>query len=324
MKKILIVGRGDTSSFQNREVECISEEDVKAKFGYDSDLHIAYKDLYRAGVTKVTMINIQLSSDYVLVIEEASRNNYSFIVPLFDFYEKYTPQSSYDSKYIIEAYSEMLEDSNAIIVGTSSHAKEFEDIESFISLNKKLAKEFKKNKQFSVDGENISYVTNNLKEYKYANIALAASLSLCDFANYPSCDNGSVVFDLVSSDFKGQSISFFAFDKHLGSSIENLYNCKKTISPRQYIPISCICKTIDDALALEEFKGRLFTAYTKIAIESKVDKVLNAFVGSILKSFRIISIDGIKSSGDMTMSIQINVAISPINSIDEIKIERRL
>ena len=70
---------------------------------------------------------------------------------------------------------------------------------------------------------------------------------------------------------------------------------------------------------LDEFKGRLYTPYIKMMIESKVKKYLEDATGSLIKDYKIKKIDFVKT--DKTSGyINIELFVMPYGSVEYLKV----
>lgn len=307
---ILIIGQANTD-FKNKEIYTPTNLDnVIYYYGEDSQLTEAYKEAINIGATNISLCNCFKTTDYISVLNTLVTRQFFYICPLFLFSDYY--KSSINSKiYYIEAYSNILSNTYSHLLVTDLHASLYESLEDYIDdmYNKHSAF---KNDSFSklLEGENLCFIANNLKDYKYANVVLASILSMADFKTYPSLDVGDVVYDINSLDFYNEEIAYFAFNDISKTTIDNFINYKYKTSPEKFMPLRLIKSIICKALDFDEFKGRLFTSYVQILIEKKLTSIMDSFVGILIESYTIKNIKYIKME-DFQMMINIDIAIKP-------------
>lgn len=321
---ILIVGKGDTEFFRGRAQRFFSTEEVVKYFGVDSELTIAYKEAASLGADNIYLFNTAMTSDYALVISEISIMDFRYIVPLNSMFDVHLGFNNVESNYLAEDYSKAVENKYSKVIYTSKKSDLYENLEHYVKDISKKIRKFRKKTHTKIFGENILFVANNLKEYKYANVVLAATLSKSDFKTYPSINVGDVHFDLNNNDFIGLDIIFHAYNKDMKTTIENFYNFCNLDVPIKYVPVSEIVNIINDALNLDDFKGSMFTPYTSVLIENKANQILNTFIDGLLEKFKILKVDVIRNQQTKEVSIQVHISIKLNATFEEIKFIKKV
>lgn len=318
---MIIIGPGDTEFQSNKIVYPESLNEVEDTFGIDSPLTQAYKEAKTAGAENVFLCNCYKFTDYVDSIDLICQNDFSLVVPLFDFSTTFTSPITKKETYLAEVYSEFLEDSLSTLIITDKHASLYEDMDHYLNTMRSINYKFRSLTYGRLlNGENICFVLNNLKDYKYSNVALAAILSESSLRYYPSKDIGEVVYDVNSEDLFDHEISYFAYDDLSKTTIENLQNYYETPSPEKMLLISIIKNRIKSKLDYESFTGRLINKYTKIELENYTKEVLQTFIGTLIENFKVIDIV-YEQENPGEVNINIYMDIKPYSSIEKIEMK---
>lgn len=316
---ILILGAADTNYKENIITKFNSLLEVEDCYGDNSDLTLAYKEAISLKAENVYLCNCFKVTDYITIINTLIDIDFEYIVPLFSFSDSFTTSDN-NHMYLSEFYSNMLSDNISQLIITEKHASLYENIDSYIKTMNLIANNFKShcfNKLYN--GENLSFVLNNLQNYKFANVVLASILSLTNLKYYPMVNVGDVVFDLNENDFYGNEIAFYSYNNLTNTTIENFKNFKYKAAPEKYVLIHLIKQKVLRSLNLDEYKGKLFTPYLQIALSNSINSIMQKHVGNIIESYQLGDIDYIKEK-DNTVTIYLNINIKPYNSIEEINI----
>lgn len=318
---LLIVGKGD-SEYENKKIiypKTLLE--VEEMFGIDSQLTLAYREAKLVGAQEVYLCNCYKFTDYIEVLDLIAQNDFACVAPLFDFSLTFTNPLNNKETYLCELYSDSLQDSFTNLFFTDKHASLYEDIDHFLRTMKSINYSFK-DMAFNrlINGENMSFVLNNLKEYKYANVVLAAIISKSSLRNYPQEDLGEVVFDMTSDDVFDHEFVYFSYDYLAKTIIENMQNYYKQSSPEKMLLVSIIKNRINIALNYDEFTGRLINAHTKIELENYTNAILQKFVGELIEKYELLSIR-YEKVGLGEININIYISIKPYNSIEFINMK---
>lgn len=314
---ILIIGKGE-SEFKNKEILKINTiEDAEYIYGKTSDLTIAFKEAAKLGVSDIYTCNCYKYTDYIEIVELINKEEFLYITPIFNFSETFLTDSD-EIMYLCELYSNMFSDRITQLIFTDKHASLYEDLNHFLyDMNNKTYK-FKEEAFNSLSfGDNLCFVMNVLKDYKFANVVLASILIKSDLKYYPKKDIGEVVFDINNADVYGNENIYFAYDEIAKTTIENFLNFRRKNDPEKFVPINIIIQKIKRALDFSSYAGVLFNPYMRISLENKVNSIMNSFVGNTIESYKTISIDFV-SNIDKTINIYIDLSIKPYNSIEDI------
>ena len=103
------------------------------------------------------------------------------------------------------------------------------------------------------------------------------------------------------------------------TSIENLVNCRTTRDIYKNAMIDMIIKKVIKVMDLNEYKGKLYNAYTKLQISNKITNVLKPYINKLFKSYELINIGFVKT-GPSFGYIYIELSIIPFGSIEELKV----
>ena len=318
---LLIVGKGD-SEFENKKIiypKTLLE--VEEMFGIDSQLTLAYKEAKLAGAPEVYLCNCYKFTDYIDVLDLIAQNDFACVAPLFEFSTTFINPLDSKETYLSELYSNNLQDSFTNLFFTDSHASLYEDIDHF--LRDMRSKNYKfKDLAFHrlTNGENICFALNNLKEFKFANVALAAIISKSSLRYYPQEDLGEVVFDITNNDVFDHEFVYFTYDYLAKTTIENMQNYYSEPSPEKMLLVSIIKNRINVALNYESFSGKLINAHTKMELENYTNEVLHKFAGELIENFDLLGIK-YERAGAGEININIYISIKPYNSIESINMK---
>jgi hypothetical protein len=316
---ILIIGKGATE-YKNKEV-LIAENlsMVEYCYGEESELTLAYKEAKEIGAENIFLCNCYLFTDYISVLNNISSDEFLFITPLFNFSDTYITKNN-NKVYLCELYSNIIGNKLTQLIFTDTHASLYEDIEHYLDDMNDKFETFKLYANYTFEfGDNFCFILNNLKNYKFANVALASVLSLCDLKYYPQKNLGDVVFDITENDVYGQEIVYFAYNLLTNTTIENMFNFRNELGPEKFIPIHFIIQLIKRQIDFSEFSGKLLTPYLRIQLENSINDNMEKFVGKLIEYYRILKIDYVISE-DHAVIINIYLSIKPYNSIEEITI----
>lgn len=315
---LLIVGKGD-SEFQNiKIIYPRNEEEVEETFGIDSPLTMAYKEAKQIGAEEVYLCNCYKFTDYINALDLIAQNDFAYIAPLFDFSTTFINPLDNKETYLVELYSDTLNECFSNIFFTDKHASLFEDIDHYLRTMKSINYAFKDEAlNRMINGENTCFVLNSLANYKYANVALAAIISKSNLRDYPQQDLGEVVFDITNEDLFDHELIYFTYDNLAKTTVDNMQNYYEKPAPEKMLLNSIIKNLINASLDYDQFTGKLINAYTKIQIENYTKEVLQSFTGRIIEKFKLLDVVYEKvAPGEI--AINIYITIKPYNSIESI------
>jgi hypothetical protein len=324
-RNILLIGKAETNNKQGLILNPLSMSSAKALYG-DSDLYHAYEAA--RNITKdsnVFTVNCQLITDYISLIDDIVHYNFDFIVPL-DIYvrDTFVDPGNNLRQYFLSYYLELLEskENNATIIATDRHSSLYESMDVFIRDSKKVLNKFISDNSLVLSrvGNNFVYVLNNIKECKYANVLIAASLASYDFKSYPTDIKYKTYYDIDSFDLNDKNICFYKYhDASNESSIEQLNNLRPVKDIYKKVLIDVLIKYVVKRLDLSEYNGTLYTPYTILKIEKSVKQILDNLSGEVFKDYTINKIYYNKitiNSGD----IIVDVSIVPYGLLEKINI----
>lgn len=315
---LLIIGKGNTLVNNAKVYYPSNLAEVQELYGIDSELTEAYREAKMIGASEVYLCNCYRFTDYINILDLIAQNDFAYIVPLFNFSNIYIDVDTQKEEYLAKLYSNLLGYSFSTIFFTDKHAKYFENIDHFLNTMKSINYKFKEKSMHKLEnGSNMCFVFNSLKDYNYANVALASLIASCDLRYYPQKDIGESLFDFVELDVFDHEFVYFKYDDLAKTTVENLLNYHDKPSPEKMLIISLIKNKINHALDYSEFSGRLINAYTRIELENYTKQILQSFVGKLIEKFYIEDILYYKEpSGEV--SITIKIVFKPYHSIEEI------
>ena len=320
---ILIMGKGD-SEYKNLKITFPKNvAEAEDMYGESSELTKAYIEAKTIGATDIYLCNCFKFTDYIKAIELVSQNDFAYVCPLFGISTTYINPNTNKEVYFAEVYTEALADSFSNLLLTEKHASLYEDIDHYLTSMKSINYKFKNTAlERMTNGQAMAFVLNNLKDYKFANVALAAIISKSVLRYYPQENLGQVVFDITKTDAIDHEFVYFAYDILAGTTIENLLNYHNKNTPEKMLLISIIKNRINMKLDYEQFTGSLINAYTKLKIDTYTREVLNSFTGVLIDKYELLDVEYIKvKQGEI--NINIYLSIKPYASIEfiDMKVE---
>lgn len=318
---ILIVGSGDTEYKVKSIAYPASLSSVKELYGESSELAVAYEEAKNFGAEQVFVLNCRKFVDYIDVLTLIAQTDFAYVCVLKEFSTSFTDPTTGASRHLAELYSNSLCDCYSTILFTEKHASLYEDIDQYLKEMKKINNVFHNRSFEKLEyGENLGFVLNNLKEYKYANIAVAAAISKSDLRSYPEKDLGDVVYDIVNEDLYGHEIIYHAYNSLSKTTIENLQNYSEENAPEKMMLIPIIKNRICMALDYEQFSGKIVNKYIRIQIESYTKNILQTFVGTLVEKFNIEEIRFVRTENTGEVDVIVFMSIKPYSSIETIQL----
>jgi len=316
---ILILGKGD-SEYKNLKITYPKNiAEAQEYYGEYSELAKAYVEAKKIGAEEVYLCNCYKITDYVQAAELVAQSDFAFVCPLFTFSTTYSNGNK--EYFFAELYSEALSDSFSTLLFTEKHASLYEDITHYLTAMKSINYSFKSTSMERLsNGQAMSFILNNLKDYKYANVVLASIISSSNLRYYPQKNIGEVIFDITNDDIIDHEFVYFAYDILAGTTIENLLNYHNERSPEKMLLINIIKNKINMALDYEQFTGELLNPYTKIKLNNYTSSVINAFEGVLIETYKIDNIQFVKTNIS-EINITIYISIKPYHSIENISMK---
>lgn len=316
---LLIIGKGQ-SEYKNKEIlYCSTIEEVEKIYGDNSELTEAFKEAKEIGAENISLCNCYKFTDYVTMLNQVANQEFAYITPLFNFSETFITNDNM-KMYLSEIYSNILNDRPVQIIVTDQHASLFEDLQHFVNSMNQINNRFKDSTLERLTyGANLCFVLNNLKSYKFANVALASILTQSNLKEYPHKDIGDVVFDLNNYDVYKQELAYFAYDDLSRTTIENFLNYNPVAAPEKFVPVNLVKQRIQRALDFSEYAGSMYKPYLEIILENKVNDIMGKFVGNLIEKYKVYDFI-VNTTKDKRVIIKIPISIKPYNSIEEISL----
>lgn len=326
---IVLLGPADTMNEKCSIINPMSLNNVKILYGEKSDLAQAYEQAYT--ITKslnIFTVNCQTVSDYINIINSLIQYDFTFIVPIGiylsdTFYNPATLKMQSFAFYYLEALKNV--NSLSTLIMTDKHAELYEDIDDYLIKMRKMWTTMKRRTGsvhlLTNHGSNLLITLNMLKDVKHSNVILSALLASCNLPNYPNSISYIPVYDLDFNDLTGfDDFIYFKYNHMIQSTtVENLVNCRAVKDIYKNALIDILIKKVLKAINLNEYKGKLYNAYTKLQISNKITNALKPYVNRLFKSYELINIGFIKTGPNFGY-IYIELSIIPFGSIEELKV----
>ena len=161
---------------------------------------------------------------------------------------------------------------------------------------------------------------NNLNESCYSNVLLAAILSTNTFIKYPNPVPFKTHFDIDGLDINDNNISYFKYCANTNScTIENLKNLRLEDDIYKWVLVDEAIKYVIRSLNLDEYRGRLYSPYVKLQIDTRVKRLMEEMKGVVFKQYTIETIQFVKTAPAVGY-INIKLSIVPFGTLEKINI----
>lgn len=302
-------------------------DDVVEKYG-ESDISRAFKIAQEYGCNDIFVMNLRTSFHYLDCTDLLKDYDFTYIVPV-SVYVSDTMNDPYHNDiqysyvtYLLSKISNSV-NCNSVIVATDKHASLYETMDDFID-------EMNFNVSYITDGStnkmklnNVIFVANNLKDTKYANVVLAASLCYAPLSQYPSGEYGDTVFDIDTWDGL-KEVALFKPHTNNSTTVENLLNLQKE-GATKIVYIDRIIKALQREIEFTEFIGKGYTEYRRLKIEEKLAKYLDTQIGVTIYDYNIDLVQGIiDRSNPGTVIVKCDFTVWPLNCITECHISKEI
>ena len=317
---MVIVGNGNTDNFHKQLLYFDNIEDVEYVFG-NSQLTDAFITAKSFGCKHIFLVNTVMKYDYIDITNILMQYDFAYIVPINININDYFINPHTDNKeYYVEYMSkQMNESNNSCIVTTDKHATLFDDIDNFISYtNNNSNIIFNRLNNQSVDTTNLVYVANNLYNYEFANVVLAASLCSSKLNEYPNNNFGKSIFDIDELDTRDMDFVFFQNNLN-NTTIEHLFNLNRDNPLQKDLMINRIVTYIKRNLTFDEYIGTSYNGQQLITIKNKINNFLDKLVDAVLKEYYIKNIFLTKERV-FVGNIVIELEIIPIGHAESISV----
>lgn len=329
---ILLLGKADTYEERCNVINPRGAYNAAMLYGPNSELYKAYNQCL--SITKeynIFTVNCRTYSDYLDIIDSTLHYNFAYVVPMgLKLEDTFFNNQSNKYEYYIDYFMYLIEEYQCYttIIMTSNHAKDYEDVDSFLDYNDKILKDYythtaRDNDNYSLyskNGSDIIFVINNLEDVQYANSILAAQLSLEDYTSYPQEVGFKTYYDIYYSDIKNISCAYHKFNYLTNkSSIDNLINMRLYEDVYKNALIDTMIKSVFRILDFDKYKGRLYNAYIKLQIQNTAKTVLESLKGRYFKNYEIKNIGFVKTA-DTAGYIYIELLIMPYGFMEYIDV----
>jgi hypothetical protein len=287
----------------------------------------AYIDAYNITQdNNIYVVNCQLYTDFIEIIDTIVQYNFDFIVPI-DIYLRdafihpVTGSSTSFALYYLDRLK--ITGNTSIVLMSDYHSTLYDSIDDYLIDMDNVYKNLMNNNYDKINdnGNNLVFVLNNLLEVNYANVLLAASLSVCDFKSYPKNISYKTNFDIDHIDLnRNKSICFYKYRPSLKeSSIEQLNNMSVVNDIYKKVLIDLLIKYVVKQLDMSEFAGLLYNSYIEVRIKNKATKILNDMKGNVYVDYKINQLAFVKT-GLGVGHIIMDISITPYSLLDVINI----
>lgn len=324
-RNILLIGKADTLS--KNKVIINPMNPIMAKKIYKSGpLLTAYNESYNiTNDNNIYTVNCQLYTDFIEIIDSIVQYDFDFIVPIDTylrdtFIHPLTGKSTNFMLYYLERLGAV--GNNTILITSDYHSTIYDSIDDYLLDMNNVYSNLQNNDYDKLNkyGSNLVFVLNNLIDIKYANVLLAAELSVCDFKTYPKNIKYNTYFDI---DYRDVSNKSFCFHKYhpvsKESSIEQLNNMSMINNIYKKVLIDLLVKYIVKQLDLTEFTGSMYNAYIQVRIDNKVKTILDKMRGNVYKNYKINQLTFVKT-GIGFGHLLVDVSITPYSLLENINI----
>ena len=323
---ILIIGSANNNNQSKVILNPLNIETARQLYGEGNPLFDAYKLAYKITYdANVYTVNCPMSTDFIEIIDTIMHYDFDYIVPINIFLDDTFINPTNDKKtYFCNYYAERLGtiDSLATLIMTDRPSHLYSSIDDYILKTKKMFKTFSDESAYILEqyGSNMIFTLNNLQGIEYSNVLLAAILSINKFTEYPNSVPYKTHFDIDSFDLNNINFTYFKYCESTNScTIENLKNLRVVDDIYKWVPVNETIKYVIKALNLDEYRGRLYSPYVKLQINTKINKLMENMKGVVYKQYFIESIQFVKTAPAVGY-ISIKISIVPFGTLERINI----
>lgn len=323
---ILIIGSANNNNQSKTILNPLNIETARQLYGDNNPLFNAYKLAYETtNDSNVYTVNCPMSTDFIEIIDTIIHYDFNYIVPI-DIYLNDTfinptnDKKTYFCNYYIERLGTI--DSLATLIMTDRPSNLYNSIDEYILSTKKMFRTFSDESEYILDqfGSNMIFTLNNLQSTEYSNVLLAAILSINKFTEYPNSVPYRTHFDIDSFDLNNINFSYFKYcDSTNSCTIENLKNLRVVDDIYKWVPVNETIKYVIKTLNLDEYRGKLYSPYVKLQINTRINKLMEGMKGVVFKQYFVESIQFVKTAPAVGY-INIKLSIVPFGTLEKINI----
>ena len=323
---ILIIGSANNNNQSKVILNPLNVETARQLYGEGNPLFDAYQLAYETTRdSNVYTVNCPMSTDFIEIIDTIIHYDFNYIVPINIYLDDTFINPTNDKKtYFCNYYTERLGaiDSLTTLIMTDRPSYLYGSIDDYILKTKKMFKTYTDESAYILEqfGSNIVFTLNNLKDTEYSNVLLAAILSINKFTEYPNSVSYKTHFDIDSFDLNNINFTYFKYCESTNScTIENLKNLRVIDDIYKWVPINETIKYVIKTLNLDEYRGRLYSPYVKLQINTRINKLMENMKGVVFKQYFVESIQFVKTAPAVGY-INIKVSIVPFGTLEKIHI----
>lgn len=325
-KNILIIGSSNNTNQAKIILNPLNVETARQLYGENNPLFDAYKLANElTNDSNVYTVNCPISTDFIEIIDTIMNYDFSYIVPINiyiddTFINPINDKKTYFCNYYIERLGAV--DNLATLIMTDRPSNLYDSIDDYLIATKKMFKQYRDSSEHILDsyGSNMVFVLNNINEYCYANVLLASILSTNVFTKYPDSVSYKTHFDIDGFDINNTNLSYFKYCENTDScTIENLKNLRTTEDIYKWVLIDEVIKYVIKNINLDEYRGRLYSPYVELQINTRVKKILEDMKGTVFNQYKIEKIQFVKTAPAVGY-ISISISIVPFGTLEKINI----
>ena len=325
-KNILLIGNANNNNQSKKILNPYNLETARQTYGEDNELFEAYRLAVEiTNTTNVYTVNCPMTTDFIEIIDTIIHYNFDYIVPISiyiddSFINPINDKKTYFCNYYIERLG--LVESLTTLIMTDRPSYLYESIDSYLLNVRKMFRTYTNESQNVLEayGSNMVFTLNNLNGTPYSHVLLAALLSVNPYTEYPNSVPFSTHFDIDNFDINNPNITYFKYCQNTNSCIiENLKNLRVTDDIYKWVMIDEAVKHVIRSLDLEEFRGRLYSPYVKLQINTKIKKIMEDMIDVVFKSYTIKNIQFVKTAPAVGY-INIELSFVPFGTLENIHI----
>lgn len=325
-KNILIIGSANNNNLAKTIINPLDIKNAKNIYGDNNPLFEAYKVAYEiTNDSNIYTVNCPMSTDFIEIIDTIINYNFNYIVPI-DIYLEDTfinpinDKTTYFCNYYIERLG--IIENLATLIMTDRPSYLYNSIDEYLLATRKSFRKYRDASMHILEnyGSNMIFVLNNLYESSYSNVLLAAILSINTFTKYPNSVPYKTHFDIDGFDINNVNLAYFKYCENTNScTIENLKNLRVEDDIYKWVLIDEAIKYVIRQLNLDEYRGRLYSPYVELQINTKIKKIMEDMKGVVFKQYKIESIQFVKTAPAVGY-ISIKVSFVPFGTLEKINI----
>ena len=325
-KNILLIGSSNNNNQSKVILNPLNIETARQIYGDNNPLFDSYVIAYElTKSSNVYTVNCPMTTDFIEIIDTIIHYEFDYIVPI-DIYinDSFINPTNDKKTYFCNYYMERLGliESLTTLIMTDRPSYLYNSIDEYILTTKNMFRSYASESANILEayGSNMIFVLNNLDGMHYSHVILSALLSINPFTKYPDSVPFKTHFDIDDFDINNPNISYFKYCENTNKcTIENLKNLRTTDDIYKWVMVDETIKHVIKTLDLEEYRGRLYSPYVKLQINTKIKKIMESMINVVFKQYTIENIQFIKTAPAVGY-ISIEVSIVPFGTLEKINI----